>query len=394
MENIKDLKLIIGPLNAEQWKEVTDWCDKTSTDCTKFRESKCYFHQYVKFTYTQTEHFNCYSDNYPDYKRITYQQWYDRFIKKSKVLPKNWYLRVTNSNLKFLKDLPNYKHLNLGDWSSITSINSGCDTINVPRNYTEISFEDFKELVLELNVKQNKEEIMNKQEFTIEGCEALRKAFVEECGIKTRSDTTISNQYSYLYPTVDNILQGHNIKADIHFILPQDWTKALEYVKEYFKEEPTFKVGQWIYRQWKFKDSDIDIFQIKGIYETQYDITDSYYRNGKLIQNGTGKCFIEDDKFTDRLATPEEIKSVQTKTLVLGDKKIKVEISRGEIWAENRKLSIELVNEALTLMSLETALHNNNTGWTITFPSIKIGCTVLSLDEVKLIKKTYKELND
>ena len=337
MENIKDLKLIIGPLDSTQQIEVSLWCDKNSIDSNKFQRpsGNVVDAPYISFNYEATSQGNYFKgDDFEDYERITYQQWYDRFIKKCKVLPYRWCIKRTPETWKEITDYLNdtydrsYCYNNPRfPWVTNNAKHNESES-DKPVDAVEISFEDFEELVLNLNVKQNKEEVMNtKQEFTVEGTEVLKKAFIEEVGVRAYNTTSHKEN---LYPGIEGgekFLGGWDThKAPTHFILPQDWDKAVIAAKEYFKDE---------------------------------------------------------------------IKSVQTKTLVVGNQKIKVIISKDKIEAEGKKISIKLLDEALDIMNQEDwKWDNNTTSWDITFPSVKIGCTTLSLDEVKLIKLTYEEFND
>lgn len=105
--------------------------------------------------------------------------------------------------------------------------------------YTEITLDQFKQYVL----KQNPEK-MKKQDFTIEGTVALKKAFIEDGGFKI---TSIDYEdYLTSSKQIDNALTSIGaIQEDrINFNLNTQYGEALEYVREYFKtEEPEFKVG-------------------------------------------------------------------------------------------------------------------------------------------------------
>ena len=150
---------------------------------------------------------------------------------------------------------------------------------------------------------------MNKQDFTIEGSIALKKAFIEETGLK---DSYI-NYNRFLCPSSKKDVDGLTSickKKNPHFILPQDWQKALDYIKEYFKKEPEFKVGDWVV--WK-TDPDNKPYKLLKITEDEFVVEFLPAPN----------CGVYDGKVEDmcRLATPEEIKSVQDKELL--DKLIK-----------------------------------------------------------------------
>ena len=93
-----------------------------------------------------------------------------------------------------------------------------------------------------------------------------------------------------------------------------------------------------------------------------------------------------------RLATPKEIKSVQTKTIVVGDKRITVTIHKGKIVTESQTLNIELFTDLLDVMNGENCLAIAN--WDVTFPTVKIGCTTLPKSDIELIINTYNSLNE
>lgn len=387
MENIKDLRLIVGPLNSTQCIEVSLWCDKNSTDSNKFQRpsGNVADKPYIMFSYESTSQNRLFEDDdFEDYERITYQQWYDRFIKKSKVLPKKWVVQI--SNYKLIEDYLINKYGKVHSWftenTNFYLFSEEPSWTYAPKyasnscslDYTEISFEDFKELVL--NVKQNKEEIMNKKDFTIEGSISLKKAFIEE------SKLPIYNEKSYDYAYLTNWdnnkgLQGDTVQSSIHFILPQDWTKALEYVKEYFKEEPKFKVGSFI------TTTGGNTYKITEIRDGNY-----YHKNGYNFPSQV------------RPATPGEIKSVQTKTLVLGDKQVKVTVSKGKIEAEGGEIPIKYLQHLYKIMCnvvdepLNWRLTRTSITTNIQFPTVKLGCTTFTTDDVEKVIKTYEELND
>lgn len=174
-----------------------------------------------------------------------------------------------------------------------------------------------------------KEETMPKQDFTIEGSEALKKAFVEESGL--------TNWTVGWYQHLTSSIQGKGFAStpfimDKHFILPSQWEEALQYVKEYFAENE-FKVGDWVLLSnyangWGSLGIRNKILQITNI-----DLTiDSVYG---------GKYYFGDERTVGkeiiRKATLKEIAAAQTKTFKLGDftavvSKGKVEIAgRGSV---------------------------------------------------------------
>lgn len=77
-----------------------------------------------------------------------------------------------------------------------------------------------------------------KQDFNIEGSVALKRAFVEECGLPLFPGHSIFDEGSYITSWPDGGgLQGciQKRRSSLHLILPQDWNEALEYVKSYYK---------------------------------------------------------------------------------------------------------------------------------------------------------------
>lgn len=121
-------------------------------------------------------------------------------------------------------------------------------------------------------------------------------------------ETTIPN-YEYLTIGGSKKFEGHNGKRKTHFILPQDWDKAMEYVKNFW--EPEFKVGDLVvvldtenvrsYSQgavgyiFKLSDKETCLFSefLKGNYKACVDAENKHYVN----------YYISDL----RHATPEEI---------------------------------------------------------------------------------------
>ena len=111
--------------------------------------------------------------------------------------------------------------------------------------YTEITFETFKEHVLKstetLTIKTNK--TMKKERFTIEASIPLKEAFVKEAKLVWFDEGAKQNgieHYSYVGPTSvshPNTVEGMNAKNPVHFVLIDDWYKALEYMKEYFAKD-------------------------------------------------------------------------------------------------------------------------------------------------------------
>jgi len=185
-----------------------------------------------------------------DYEHLPvfpFKVWQELYNKQQEfVFPEKWciinqyqevrdYLanKYDNSQVKY------FKQEYIG-WDGCQSHNGvhGCSVDQFKSGTVEITFEQFKTYIL-------KETNMDKQDFTIEGSIALKKAFVEEGGFKVLDETTINFAWLTSIPGEKYKLQGETGKCSQNFILPQDWDKALKYVKNYWEEE--FKVGDYVY---------------------------------------------------------------------------------------------------------------------------------------------------
>ena len=247
-----------------------------------------------------------------DFVKIENKAWslpYDVFTlykeKDKFVLPEEWEIMRDKNNYLVINAWMNKHHnrepKNYGyyedDHGIVNNVNlhKSCS-----KEYTEITFEQFKEYVL----NQPKQETMKKEDFTIEGSEALKKAFVEESGL-TDNYLTPWNTSAYMCARAggqkgfDAVLLKGSTRPN-HFVLPQDWDKALQYVKEFF-EEPKYKVGDWVISTQKFMGAQ-QILKIDDV--------------GDYVLSKQLNTFAED---VVRLATPKEIESAKTKTFKLGE---------------------------------------------------------------------------
>lgn len=89
----------------------------------------------------------------------------------------------------------------------------------------------------------------------------------------------------------------------------------------------------------------------------------------------------------------EPIYRESEKTIVVGDKKIKVVIGKKRIIVDEMKVDIALFKNILWEMGRIKTLHQHQSPWPLHYPMIKIGCTLLSEDEIELIIKTYEMFN-
>jgi len=79
----------------------------------------------------------------------------------------------------------------------------------------------------------------------------------------------------------------------------------------------------------------------------------------------------------------------ETKTITSGSERIEVKITPGiSIEAQGKTIKIELLKEIYEDM-VDNVFHENNTGWGIKFPSVKIGCSTFSAQEISQIISIY-----
>ena len=83
-----------------------------------------------------------------------------------------------------------------------------------------------------------KEEMKKMEDFTIEGTEALIKAFITDSGFGLVF--TVGDRQSHPYLTSSCYLNNHYSFSrkcyPTHFVLPQQWDEAMSYVKRYFAQ--------------------------------------------------------------------------------------------------------------------------------------------------------------
>lgn len=83
------------------------------------------------------------------------------------------------------------------------------------------------------------------------------------------------------------------------------------------------------------------------------------------------------------------VKAEECKTLILGDKKVEVKISKGKIEAINKNINIDEIKVIWNTMRGGRSIA----GHAITTSSIKIGCTTFTLEEIEKVIETYNKLN-
>ena len=169
------------------------------------------------------------------------------------VLPEKWCLKITKENLDFCKSLENnelkfhknYSYSIGGYYSPIP--NKDCNGfINIPKNYTEITFEQFKKYVLKEEIVEEKVIEPLPQFKIIETIETITKVENNEgnqffIGDVVRSFTNHIHKIEGFKYNIDktNILAitnksviGINIDKIEHYIEPKTGYKILEYKTE------------------------------------------------------------------------------------------------------------------------------------------------------------------
>jgi hypothetical protein len=145
-------------------------------------------------------------------------------------------------------------------------------------------------------------------------------------------------------------------------------------------------------------------------YKCPTDLFNRGVKIGTIYYKTFGNCYSiqsNDSKWnSDPFLLPKEIVETweaiykeDSKTLTLGDKDVKVTISKGKIEAEGGNIPIKYLTNLYERMNntvqdkfewgcTHTGITNN-----IQFPNVKLGCTTFTKEEVKLVIDTYNELN-
>lgn len=162
---------------------------------------------------------------------------------KEFVLPDKWYIVVTPENQE-----------EISKWFRIYTVDVGRIIVSimglrydVSQRYfdkarvkghfidckTELTTEQFYKYILK------KEGMKKMEDFTIEGTEALIKAFVADSGFGLV--LTVGDRQSHPYLTSSCYLNNHYSFSrkcyPTHFVLPQQWDEAMSYVKRYFSQQ-------------------------------------------------------------------------------------------------------------------------------------------------------------
>jgi hypothetical protein len=315
-------------------------------------------------------------------------------------LPSRWCIKRTEETWKKITDYLNencdrsYSYYN-SEFPWITNnTNHNESESEKPKDAIELSFEEFNRYILK------KETIMkSKENFQISGSKALKMAFLEECdsmnipmtpGLKKdfKSKTDYIQNHTLLGNYEKWLGYPGSREDKVKFNLPEDYLVALDYVKNYYKEEEKFK----------FKVGD-EVVVLNNKYNGDFKIG-TVGKITKIIENGKTPYKVQTsvdywwyNGIEDlRLATKEELLP-KIKTLVLGDQKLKIVISRSnEIQVEGKELRIDELRSLLEVMNGENCFDAD--GWDVTFSSAKIGCCTFTKAELQLILNTYDTLND
>lgn len=96
----------------------------------------------------------------------------EEFIELSKEIkefPRQWYINITNENIDTIEEWLGDHFFSLGDYSCVHYDKDACDTINVPIEYTEITFEQFKEFVLkEKSMEKIEKPLISERHITLD----------------------------------------------------------------------------------------------------------------------------------------------------------------------------------------------------------------------------------
>lgn len=252
-----------------------------------------------------------------------------------------------------------------------------------------------------------------KNSLNIKGSHSLIKAFTEELqglgytpyqvSSKPISISTFVTKEacsaSPAYNALDNYYKGFgesNLKSEGRYFtdleLPRDWEKALNLAKETLEEVPEYVEVLPGY----FVETD----QIGKIYKT----SEPFPTHLKCCSNLTWGKELEKNKDNKyfKPSTKEAYDKQQTKTLVIGDKDYKINISKGKVFLENgggEPFDIMLLNNILhpifrncteKINSYKVQFKKFNT---IEQRIIKIGCSWFSPKEISDVVNLYNKIN-
>jgi hypothetical protein len=210
-------------------------------------------------------------------------------MKKEFILPKKWYIKVTEENKSVLNDFKLSVGLDSLHGTSYKFVSyAGYGYNSCPYGYTEITFEQFLNHI-------NKQETMEKE---IIGYTSPIKIEGENITIPIGG----------LFKKRQTSDKNYHYEHCFHYGLPKE---IVETWKPVYKEEPEFKVGDWVYVNEKKL-----INGCKGCSTGVWKITNKIAPNGLVHKHdGINVCTSNDiwriNKDAARHATPEEIAKAQ-----------------------------------------------------------------------------------
>lgn len=292
---------------------------------------------------------------------FTYEQWLKlKYMKEEFKVPERWCVKLDENNID------TFRKYNNTDWreskgfihSSKVGYNKWNETI--VKGYTEITFEQFCKYILNNNTKT--------MERKIKGAFCIKDFPNNRFGVHKENYEGLD----FLYDTES----WRNYTPE----------RYPEYWKIVYEEE--FKVGDIVVVTEQYRSNSAHVNQIVRL--TRMDLDNSIKYECEDYFNLYNWSIRSSWCLNVRLATPEEIKSVQTKTIVVGDKRIKFVISKGKIEADNTVFTIEDWKDVRRAMTT----HANLRKYSVNFTSVKVGCTTIPLEDVDLIINTYNSLNE
>lgn len=306
-------------------------------------------------------------------------------IEENFKLPEKWSLPLENHYLEEVKNWLGSESLkyNLGDWSSVNYDKTANDKENVPKHYTEITFEQFKKYVL--NKEESKVDLKN-DEFIVD-CTSYsqkerKKVYEFLCKERYYNKFTYLEDISYFSPViVCNKIQGNS-----------NW-ENLSGAKKSFPNHPVLTFTQF---EKKYLNMNKKIVGYKLLKELPFVKlgTISYFNQKNecsfttVSQNITDSFIFTKEELEEAPDWFQPVYELEEVTLTLSNGKSVVVGEKGiYLKDDNSQLSpLELKNLTKTISS-----SINNWVVELTDATYKIGCWEnVKLSEIQLILKTYE----
>jgi len=290
-------------------------------------------------------------------------------------------------------------------------------------DYTEISFKDFKHLVL----KQMETELLGVPYITGESHHV--EAFLQDCiklgyeksrywdstaGVLringNNKDSILCFEDSFKIICGDKIGSkeySSNIELPIcHFNLPQNWSNALEFMKENMRlwneiqNKPKFKVGDWVLIQGKNYTGKCTGNGISDNYIGQLEFADSRATGNLtgtfMFYHFKNKWLRTEDRFLLRHATPEEIEQAQIRTKIFkmtsssGDFELEVS-KKGIYYRPERRWLGDTFNITNGTAIATISDSGEKSGYGVILSKVDVGCKKDTL--VSQWRKVYDYYN-